>query len=80
MTIFQIATMTELLVVTLYAKRQLSLTQMKHNVSDIVSGQMDNIIKAPVVDRGHTEHYLNKRADNLQGRVTIAATIMYGLS
>lgn len=53
---------------------------MKHNVSDIVSGQMDNIIKAPVVDRGHTEHYSNKSANNLQGRVTMAVTIMYGLS
>lgn len=71
--------MTEFCTITLYAKRQLSLTHMKHNVSDIVSGQMDKIIKVPVVDRGHTDHCSNKSANN-QARVTMTVTIMDGLS
>lgn len=49
---------------------------MKHNVSDIVSSQMNKIIKVLVMNRVHIEDFLDKSANNLQGRVMTAVALM----
>ena len=85
MTIFEIAAMTE--ICTPYD----NIICKETAISNIDETQClwyclgpngyDNQSPGPrVVDRGHTEHCPNKSANNLQARVTMGVTLMYGLS